>query len=467
MRVAVLFDNFGPYHLARLDAASGACDLLAVEFGSRSGEYAWVAKGSETLRHAVVNPNGPGAAMPATAFREKLERILSDFGPAVVVVPGWSNRGGFMAMAWARARRIPIVLMSESTVWDEARVGWKEWIKRRLVGLSSAALVGGTPHADYMRQLGMPGHQVFPGYDAVDNDYFAAEAARWQRLKAEKLTTETEKTRHEPTVSATLNPLSRQSPGATPDQHFIPAKPGGDAGSTLNHSPYFLASNRFIEKKNLFRLLDAYASYIQQSTINNPQSTIWPLCLLGDGELNEKLLAHCEALGLNVAMSAPWEASGNAESSFQLSAFPTPSVYFPGFRQVEELPRFYAHAGAFVHASTTEQWGLVVNEAMAAGLPVIVSNRVGCAQDLVQHDINGFTFDPYDIEQLAQLMFRISSSNFPHSAFGNASRSIIAGWGPNRFALGLKSACEMALGIGPRKAGIPDRLLLEALIHIQ
>jgi glycosyltransferase involved in cell wall biosynthesis len=47
-----------------------------------------------------------------------------------------------------------------------------------------------------------------------------------------------------------------------------------------------------------------------------------------------------------------------------------------------------------VHASTTEQWGLVVNEAMAAGLPVLVSDRCGCAPDLVEVGVNGFTFDP-------------------------------------------------------------------------
>ena len=51
----------------------------------------------------------------------------------------------------------------------------------------------------------------------------------------------------------------------------------------------------------------------------------------------------------------------------------------------------------------------MVNEAMASGLPVLVSNRCGCAQDLVQEGVNGFTFDPYNVEQLAQLMLKISA----------------------------------------------------------
>ena len=64
---------------------------------------------------------------------------------------------------------------------------------------------------------------------------------------------------------------------------------------------------------------------------------------------------------------------------------------------------------AFVHASASEQWGLVVNEAMAAGLPVIVSERCGCAPDLVREGVNGLTFDPCDVAELAGLMERVAA----------------------------------------------------------
>ena len=59
------------------------------------------------------------------------------------------------------------------------------------------------------------------------------------------------------------------------------------------------------------------------------------------------------------------------------------TVFFYGFRQIEENPIFYALAEAFILPSLKEEWGLVVNEAMAAGLPVIVSRTAGCAEDLV------------------------------------------------------------------------------------
>ena len=141
-------------------------------------------------------------------------------------------------------------------------------------------------------------------------------------------------------------------------------------------------------------------------------------------------------------------------------------VHLPGFKQYPELPAYYGLASAFIHASTTEQWGLVVNEAMASGLPVLVSNRCGCARDLVQEGVNGFTFDPYNVEQMAELMLKISTfQDVSLSAFGDASRAIIIKWGPERFASGLKSALECALKVGTKRAGILNRMLLFALLR--
>jgi glycosyltransferase involved in cell wall biosynthesis len=124
---------------------------------------------------------------------------------------------------------------------------------------------------------------------------------------------------------------------------------------------------------------------------------------------------------------------------------------------------------------------------MASGLPVLVSDRCGCAADLVQEGVNGFTFDPYNVEQLAELMSKISlrgagpsgpEADFnpvkgrgPHgasrpqlSAFGAASREIISEWGPERFALGLQQAVETALHMLPPRPSLIDRLLLRALL---
>jgi glycosyltransferase involved in cell wall biosynthesis len=136
----------------------------------------------------------------------------------------------------------------------------------------------------------------------------------------------------------------------------------------------------------------------------------------------------------------------------------------PGFKQYEELPHYYAHAGAFIHASTTEQWGLVVNEAMASGLPVLVSNRCGCAADLVKEGENGWTFDPRNEEQMADGMRRISADDEVRFAMGSRSREIIRRWGPDRFAAGLSDAVNASFNGPPPLIGVSDRILFAALL---
>jgi glycosyltransferase involved in cell wall biosynthesis len=203
---------------------------------------------------------------------------------------------------------------------------------------------------------------------------------------------------------------------------------------------YFLASARFVQEKNLSSLINAFARYRELALTTAGNLKPWDLVLLGDGPLRPALEALVSALALER------------------------HVLMPGFKQYYELPAYYAQALAFVHASTIEPWGLVVNEAMASGLPVLVSNRCGCAQDLVQEGINGFTFDPFNTDQLAQLMSQLSTSNFQLSTFASASRQIITSWGPERFARGLHQAVEVALKPPRPRPRVLDQLLLRLLL---
>jgi len=404
-RVAILFDNFGPYHLARLRAAAGVCEVLAVEFGSSSSEYDWKASESAGLKRVALNEHGSSESLSPQGFQRRLFRVLDDFKPGAVVIPGWGYRGALLALQWALARKVPAVVMSESTAWDDVRKPIKELVKRRIIALFSAALVGGTPHRSYMEELGMHSDRIFLGYDAVDNSFFEAEGLRL-KAKGEK------------------------------ERELWEGK-----------KPYFLASARFIEKKNLFRLLKAYAIYRSKALL--PRDSVasafsleplaFDLVLLGDGQLRPELEQLRSELGLEDC------------------------VQMPGFKQYEELPAYYTAAGVFIHASTTEQWGLVVNEAMASGLPVLVSNRCGCAADLVMEGENGWTFDPANEEQIGDLMLRISCDEDGRLKMGNKSQEIIAKWGPDRFASGVKSAVDTALAAPRKKVGLLDRMILWAI----
>jgi len=109
---------------------------------------------------------------------------------------------------------------------------------------------------------------------------------------------------------------------------------------------------------------------------------------------------------------------------------------------------------------------LVVNEAMASGLPVLVSARCGCAPDLLDEGRNGWTFDPLDVESLAELMFRVSRMTSEESlAMGRASQEIIARCTPETFADGLLHAVEAATTAPRPHTTSLDRALLWFLTH--
>jgi glycosyltransferase involved in cell wall biosynthesis len=136
---------------------------------------------------------------------------------------------------------------------------------------------------------------------------------------------------------------------------------------------------------------------------------------------------------------------------------------FKGLVSYFDLPGIYGLAKAFVHASTTEQWGLVVNEAMASGLPVLVSERCGCVSELVEDGVNGFTFDPRKTEELAQKMLFIYRDRPLLQRMGQESIALIAQWSLERFAKHLHRAIKCAVECGPRKSGIISKALVQVL----
>jgi len=391
--IAVIFQHIGPYHHARLNAAAEKLSVTGFEWSARE-QHPWGAPAFPARYHKVslfpeAEKGYPGSAQLRRALCSALERVKPD----VVAVNGWNDFGSLAAANCCVRCGIPMVVMSESTRADEPRTWWKEMIKRRIVDLYSAALVGGRRHVEYLVELGMPRDRIFMGYDVVDNAYFARSAAEIRNSKFE-----------------------------TRKKYELPEN-------------YFLASARFIEKKNLPRLIRAYAEYRERSEVQRNAS--WDLVLLGDGPLQETLNAQLSTLNLHS------------------------HVHLPGFKQYDELPVYYVLAKAFVHASTTEQWGLVVNEAIASGLPVIVSERCGCVPELVQG--NGFTFDPIDEHELASRLLDMASlPDDERQRLGDASYRVAENFAPQRFGEGLEQASQLALS-RPRKASLPSRISIRLL----
>jgi glycosyltransferase involved in cell wall biosynthesis len=117
-----------------------------------------------------------------------------------------------------------------------------------------------------------------------------------------------------------------------------------------------------------------------------------------------------------------------------------------GFQNQQQLGRFYALADTLVFPSMQgETWGLVVNEAMACGLPVLCSETVGACYDLVRDGENGFRFDPGETSSIGRALTAMATSP-DREAMGRRSLEIISEWTPEDFARNFWAAAEVSSG---------------------
>jgi glycosyltransferase involved in cell wall biosynthesis len=127
------------------------------------------------------------------------------------------------------------------------------------------------------------------------------------------------------------------------------------------------------------------------------------------------------------------------------------NVHFVGFKNQKELPRYFGAADVFVLPSGIEPWGLVINEAMNFGLPVICSDQVGCAADLVRPGENGYIFPVGNIQSLADRLLAVLSDGEKCESMGRRSRELVAEWGFGADAEGLVAALTFV----SKKAVVP------------
>ena len=162
---------------------------------------------------------------------------------------------------------------------------------------------------------------------------------------------------------------------------------------------------RLIREKNLETLLEAM-SRVRQGA-DRPRLV---LRLVGYGPLEARLRALAARLGVE------------------------PFVWFAGGASQADLPAVYAAADALILPSVSETWGLVVNEAMCCGLPVLISRRCGCAADLVTGE-TGWIFDPEDVSDLAWQLEEFAATPRERLAgMGAAARRVAVEYSPGHCA---------------------------------
>lgn len=388
MHVVVIFHNVGGYHAARLRAVHAECQrrgwrMTGIQVTDSAHEHPWgdlereITFPLRSLLPAAM-PTGDRLHKPAEVS-SLLRRCLDDLRPSVVAIPGWGFAESRAALHWCRRHETLAILMSESKWDDEKRMWWKEQIKSLLyVSKFDAALVGGGLHRDYLVKLGFPPRRIFLGYDVVDNNYF--------RERAE---------------------AARQNPAAARlRQPQIPEK------------PFFLAVTRLIERKNVARLVEAYAAYRKQ--IGN--AAAWNLVVCGSGREERNVRQVIGDNNLN------------------------DSVHLPGFVSYQAIGDWYGLAGAFIHPALQEQWGLVINEACAAGLPILGSRTAGACYEIVRDKESGLLFDPDSTQEITESLLETHRlGEGARTQMGHCSQKLVARFAPERFADGLFRGVSAAL----------------------
>lgn len=181
----------------------------------------------------------------------------------------------------------------------------------------------------------------------------------------------------------------------------------------------FLFVGRLVGLKGVFDLVDAFGLLREHGV----DAT---LLLVGDGIDEPKIRERAAVLG--------------------------DRVVFAGFRQKDQMPKWYSAADVLVFPTLGDPYGMVVDEAMACGLPIISTSAVGELGDRVQEGRNGFIVSPEDPVTLAAAMERISADPRGRSDMGAESRKMIDGHTPERWASDFESAVAGILALPRRRA---------------
>jgi len=186
----------------------------------------------------------------------------------------------------------------------------------------------------------------------------------------------------------------------------------------INKIYNFIYVGRLSPEKNIKMLINTFCEVKK-----NENSKDWGLIIVGDGPQKEELLKLVNNLELEN------------------------DVFFIGAKSWKEVVDFYTISDVFILPSISEPWGLVVNEAMICGLPVIVSKRCGSYWDLVKEGINGFGFDPFNQKELEGIMLKFINNEVDMKKMGEESRNIIKDYTPENAAKQMLIGIKRVLGV--------------------
>jgi 1,2-diacylglycerol 3-alpha-glucosyltransferase len=388
----LIWDNYADYHYSRLIAARNCPTqkwwrVIGGELVGKSASHAWASKQSGRPEIVRLQSFAPKGVVQWVGFLARLLLMQYRIKPDVVFVPSYWPLRSAMTLLVTRLLGGSAVMMNDSHAGTVRASGLGALCKLLLIKLFSAAFVAGRPQVRYFEQLGIPRAALFTGYDTIDGRCFAA-AAR--------------------------------------DDHFLAER----------HSRYrapmspILSLGRLIPKKNIATLIRAYAAVCNKMGADTPA-----LVIVGEGEDRSVIGQLSAEFSLDVLLFTGSEDYTDKRRCICLYPFCSNG----------DAAYYYERASVFVLASLYEEWGLVVNEAVACGTPVLVSNQAGCAEDLVIPGVNGFQFSPQDVSELAQKLYALVQDHELNTRLRAGAEQMLSCVEIEQFPKGLFAAARYAL----------------------
>ncbi len=196
------------------------------------------------------------------------------------------------------------------------------------------------------------------------------------------------------------------------------------------------------------------------------------LCFLYVGQLNQrknlhKLLEAWESFGaqddVRASLILVGDGPDKADLQRRVAHSRLTNVAFVGHLEPEKLPEIFHAADVFVFPTLEDVWGLVVNEAMTFGLPVICSKYAGCAADLICEDKNGWIVDPEDARDLAKALRRAWDARNRKEEMARAARESMSSVTISNMANGFQEAVKFVLAqsnVTSEKQQRPESLIV-------
>ncbi len=307
-----------------------------------------------------------------------VERRIRATRPDMVLVPGWHSIMQVRALRACRRLGVPVLYRGDSTLFSGPRgLVRPVWAVRThsMLRRFDGYLSVGTHADEYLRAFGIPEPLIERSPHCVDNDRFAAEAARLR--------------------GGDGRTMARQAIGATARDFVV------------------LFAGKFTERK---RPLDAVRAVARLG-----QSAV--LMMAGDGPLRDAAVAEAHRLRVRLTCA--------------------------GFLNQTELPSAFAAADCVFVPSAWESWGLIVNEALASGVPCVVTTRVASAADLIVEGETGHAVDAGDVDAAAARLTSLQERTAAGADFGPRCRAQAARCGFDVAARGLATLCRRVLARRP------------------